>query len=72
MNLFFLIFINQVLFPVIAELGYNYKTLKNKGMDIVTVYADTDQGVFEKNVELQLWSHKYCDLKGVKGVNFKS
>jgi peroxiredoxin len=33
---------------LIAELGHNYKTLKNKGIEIVTVSADTDQGVFEK------------------------
>jgi hypothetical protein len=26
----------------------------------------------KKNVELELWSQKCCDLKGVKGINLKN
>jgi len=50
----------------------NYKDLTAKGLEIISVAADTDEQIF-KNTAAQLpWTNNYCDLQGMNGINFKN
>jgi len=49
-----------------------YANYKAKGLRIVTISADIDQAIFEKNSNDFLWSDKLCDLKGMGGQNFQN
>jgi thiol-disulfide isomerase/thioredoxin len=55
---------------LMAGLKNNYKDLEKQGLQIVTISSDVSEDVF-KNAAAQFpWEDKYCDLKGIKGINF--
>jgi len=50
----------------------NFKDLTAKGIELITISADTDENIF-KNAAAQFpWENKYCDLKGMGGINFEN
>jgi thiol-disulfide isomerase/thioredoxin len=50
----------------------NYNEIVNKGFRIISIAADTDEKIFKDSSLRFPWNDKYCDFKGVKGVNFKN
>lgn len=52
------------------QLKGNYALLKEKGYEIVSVSADTDEAVFRNTAESFPWKGKYCDLQGFEGEDF--
>jgi hypothetical protein len=56
----------------IQQLKGNYPLLKEKGYEVASVSADTDADVFRNTSETFPWTHKYCDLKGFGGGDFKA
>lgn len=48
----------------------NYKKITANGLEIISISADTDQDVFQNSTASYPWSKKYCDLKGINGINF--
>jgi thioredoxin-related protein len=50
----------------------NFKELTTKGVEIITLSADTDEAFFKNTAAQHPWTQKYCDLQGVNGVNFKN
>lgn len=50
----------------------NYKDLIAKGFRIISIAADTDEQIYENTSSQYPWTDKYCDLKGIDGVNFKN
>ena len=50
----------------------NFKDLTAKEIELITISADTDENIF-KNAAAQFpWENKYCDLKGMGGINFEN
>jgi thioredoxin-related protein len=57
---------------LMAGLKTNYKELVAQGLEIVSLSSDLSEDVF-KNAAAQFpWENKYCDLKGVGGINFEN
>jgi thiol-disulfide isomerase/thioredoxin len=56
----------------IEGLKNNYTILKEKGIRIIALSADTDPQVFKDNAAAFPWKDTYCNLEGFKGVNFKN
>lgn len=54
----------------IEGLKANYKTMRAKGVRIISLSADTDQQVFTNIANQFPWQDKYCDLEGLHGINF--
>lgn len=54
------------------SLKNNYKDLIAKGFKIISLAADTEQEVFQNTSFNYPWADKYCDLKGMNGINFKN
>lgn len=52
------------------QLKGNYPLLKEKGYEVVSVSADTDEAVFRNTSESFPWEEKYCDLQGFKSPDF--
>jgi thiol-disulfide isomerase/thioredoxin len=50
----------------------NYQDLTAQGLEIITISADVDEQVFKNNSAQYPWQRKYCDLKGMDGINFKN
>ena len=50
----------------------NFKELTTKGVEIITISADTDEAFFKNTAAQHPWTQKYCDLQGVNGINFKN
>lgn len=50
----------------------DYAKYQKKGLQIVTVSADHDQAIFDKNSQDFPWKNKLCDLKGMGGQNFQN
>jgi len=47
-----------------------YKTLKAKGLKVISISTDTSEEVFKYHSEKFPWKDKLCDYKGFKGENF--
>lgn len=57
---------------LMAGLKTNYKELVAQGLEIVSLSSDLSEDVF-KNAAAQFpWENKYCDLKGMSGINFEN
>ena len=56
----------------LLRLRGNYPIFQEKGIRIISVSADKNEAVFQKNADLFMWDHKLCDFKGFEGVNFKN
>ena len=57
---------------LMTGLQRNFKDLTAKGIELITISADTDENIF-KNAAAQFpWENKYCNLKGMGGINFKN
>jgi len=57
---------------LMAGLQGNFKDLTAKEIELITISADTDENIF-KNAAAQFpWENKYCDLKGMGGINFEN
>lgn len=56
----------------IKGLMAEYAQYQKKGIRIVTISADVDRAVFEKNSKDFPWADKLCDLKGMGGENFQN
>ncbi|MGB1315387.1 MAG: peroxiredoxin family protein [Chitinophagales bacterium] len=50
----------------------NYKNIKEKGVEIISISADTEEQVFKNTSFVYPWQHKLCDFKGIRGMNFKN
>jgi len=57
---------------LMAELVGNYKNLTTKGIEIISIAADTDGAAFRNSAAQQPWPKKYCDFEGTNGINFKN
>jgi thiol-disulfide isomerase/thioredoxin len=57
---------------LMAGLASNYKNLTSKGIEIITIAADTEEAVFKNSTAQQPWAKKYCDFQGTNGINFKN
>lgn len=57
---------------LMAGLKTNYKDLVAQGLEIVTVSSDLSEDVFKNAAEQFPWENKYCDLKGMGGINFEN
>ncbi len=55
---------------LLGELPSNYDYLKQKGVDIITISADTDENVFRNTASAFPWKRAYCNLEGMSGINF--
>lgn len=74
-NLTLLVFYKSGCAPcddLISGLQSNYKSISSKGVEIITVSADTNQEVFQNSALKQSWTQKYCDFEGTDGINFKN
>ncbi|NDV95628.1 hypothetical protein D0T84_11995 [Dysgonomonas sp. 521] len=49
-----------------------YPQLKEKGIRVVSVAADTDKKKYEKGIKDFLWTDKLCDFRGFEGENFSN
>ena len=57
---------------LMTGLQRNFKDLTAKEIELITISADTDENIF-KNAAAQFpWENKYCDLKGMGGINFEN
>jgi hypothetical protein len=56
----------------LIQLRGNYPLLKEKGVEVISIAADRDEGTFRRNADLFPWADKYCDFKGFDGENFKN
>jgi hypothetical protein len=50
----------------------NYKAITKKSIKIITIAADTDEKVFKDTSLPHPWPDKYCDFRGMNGINFKN
>ncbi len=50
----------------------DYANYKAKGLEVVTISADIDKVIFDKNSQDFPWRNKLCDLKGMGGQNFQN
>jgi len=57
---------------LMAGLASNYKNLTSKGVEIITIAADTEEAVFKNSITKQPWAKKYCDFQGTNSINFKN
>ena len=57
---------------LLAALPSEYELLKQKGIDLIAISADTDVDTFAEEASRFLWKRSTCDLKGFEGVNFKN
>lgn len=57
---------------LIQELNTRYKTLKEQKIDIISIAADVNQNLFYNNASAFIWKNKYCDFKGMQGINFEN
>ncbi|SIR02921.1 Thioredoxin-like [Chryseobacterium sp. RU37D] len=56
---------------LLRQLPENYESLKKKGIQIVSISADTDEKVFKSKIDELPWKqYAFCDLEGLKGPNF--
>lgn len=49
-----------------------YANLKQKGVRIISISADTDATKFKYESMTFPWKESYCDLNGIGGINFKN
>ena len=56
----------------LTQLKANYETLRNGGVNVVTVSADVDRDIYEETSNSFPWREKYCDEQGFEGVNFQN
>jgi peroxiredoxin len=56
----------------INQLTDNYKVLKEKGIEVVSIAADHDKNTFENSSKNFLWQKKLCDFNGFGGDNFSN
>ncbi len=56
----------------ISQLIGNYPVLKGKGIEVISIAADSDQTIFENTSRNFPWPTKLCDLQGFEGENFKN
>ena len=54
------------------QLTDNYKVLKEKGIEVVSIAADHDRDTFENSSKNFPWSEKLCDFNGFSGENFSN
>lgn len=54
------------------QLKGNYPLLKERGYEVVSVSADTDQQIFRNTADAFPWDNKYCDFKGFQGEDFRN
>lgn len=54
----------------LAQLRGNYPVLKKKGIEVISIAADSDESTFHNNANTFPWADKYCDYKGFRGENF--
>jgi thiol-disulfide isomerase/thioredoxin len=55
----------------LAELQGSYGLLREKGVRLLAISADTDRQVFEETAAGHPWPDKFCDEQGMAGVNFR-
>lgn len=56
----------------IESLKTHYKELLAKGIKIISIAGDTDQETYKTTATTFPWANKYCDAKGMNGINFKN
>ena len=56
---------------LLPQLEGNYLQLKEKGVRLISISADTDHQIFENTAKSHPWVDKYCDTRGMSGPNFK-
>ena len=56
----------------IESLKTHYKELLAKGIKIISIAGDTDQETYKTTAATFPWANKYCDAKGMNGINFKN
>lgn len=53
------------------QLANRYKSLQEKGVNVISVSADVHKATFDASAAAYPWTDKYCDLTGISGTNFK-
>jgi hypothetical protein len=56
----------------LGQLIGNYPDLKEKGIRVISIAADTDKEIYEANAARFPWQDKYCDFKGFASDNFRN
>lgn len=56
----------------IQSLKINYPRLIEKGYQVVSVSSDEDDQLFKNTSASFPWADKYCDMKGLKGIDFEN
>lgn len=57
---------------LLQQLPGNYELLKEKGIDIIALAADTSEAVFKNKAKSFPWERTFCDYTGKGGVNFQN
>jgi thiol-disulfide isomerase/thioredoxin len=57
---------------LMTGLQRNFKDLTAKGIELITISADTDENIFKNAAAQFTWENKYCNLKGMDGINFQN
>lgn len=57
---------------LLANVSSRYKELLNKGIDIISLSADTDEILYTKHAKRLPWKNKLCDYQSFSSDNFKN
>jgi thiol-disulfide isomerase/thioredoxin len=57
---------------LMGQLPQYYDKLKSNGIRVISFAADENEQQFNSTATSFPWKDKYCDFKGIKGVNFKN
>lgn len=57
---------------LMAELPQRYEGLKKQGIRVVSISADEEETLYKNSSNYYPWPDKYCDFKGLGGINFKN
>ena len=55
-----------------VKLKSYYSKIKEQGYQVISISADKDEQVYNKNASTLPWEGKYCDFKGFDGDDFKN
>ena len=57
---------------MLQQLVANYPLLRERGLRLIALSADTDLQTFSNTAATHPWPDKYCDEQGLAGINFKN
>ncbi|WP_374465593.1 TlpA family protein disulfide reductase [Chryseobacterium sp.] len=57
---------------LLQQMPMYYSQIQSKGIHMISISADKDEGVFKEKAKDFKWKDVYCDYKGIQGENFKN